>query len=276
MERKKELPIFSGRIPAREEMISRIQEFTLFSDTFMSVALEDLEACQYVLRILTGNYALELKTVKSQYRITQVASHDAQLDVLAEDVSGMLYALEIQQRDTVDHPRRVRFYEAAIDSAFLLKGQGYDELPEVWLFYIGAKDFQGSRVTSWDVEKRHSETHERYQDGLRTTYVNAEVDDQTEIARLMRYFKTADPEDMSAGALSARVSYLKKEKRGQDRMCEVTEWFWKQGYESGEQAGLQKKAKETAVNLASMGMTVEQIAQAVKTGTDTVYAWING
>lgn len=38
--------------------------------------------------------------------------------------------------------------------------------------------------------------------------VNAEVDDGSEIAKLMKYFKISDPYDMSQGALSKRVHYL--------------------------------------------------------------------
>ena len=46
------------------------------------------------------------------------------------------------------------------------------------------------------------------------TYVNAEIDDGSETARLMSYFKTADPEDMSQGELSNRVHFLKYEEGG--------------------------------------------------------------
>ena len=54
----------------------------------------------------------------------------------------------------------------------------------------------------------------QYDDGIHVTYVNAEVDDGTETARLMKYFKTTDPEDMSQGDLSSRVHFLKCEEGG--------------------------------------------------------------
>ena len=43
-----------------------------------------------------------------------------------------------------------------------------------------------------------------YVDGTNTIYVNAAVDDGSEVAKLMRYSKTADPDDMSQGELSRR------------------------------------------------------------------------
>ena len=37
---------------------------------------------------------------------------------------------------------------------------------------------------------------------------NSEIDDGSEVAKLMDYFKTADPEDMSQGDLSARIHLM--------------------------------------------------------------------
>ena len=45
----------------------------------------------------------------------------------------------------------------------------------------------------------------------------------------------------------------------------------KLGIEKGEL----KKAKETALSLAEMGLFVDKIAQAVKINVDTVQKWIN-
>ena len=62
--------------------------------------------------------------------ITKINSRTVRLDVLAEDSDGKLYQIEIQRQDTVDHPRRVRYYGALADSEFLAKGKEYYELPD--------------------------------------------------------------------------------------------------------------------------------------------------
>ncbi len=49
----------------------------------------------------------------------------------------------------------------------------------------------------------------------------------------MKYFLTADPEDMSQGALSERVRYLKKEEGGQRIMCEVMDRIREEGRKEG-------------------------------------------
>ena len=72
----------SNRIQAREQRVKRMRSLTLMSDTFMSVALNDIPACQYVLRTLTGIESLNVKEVRTQYRVSKTDSRDAILDVL--------------------------------------------------------------------------------------------------------------------------------------------------------------------------------------------------
>lgn len=220
-----------------DEMRKRIQEFDLFSNTFMSVALEDAGACQHVLRILTGDRELRLCNVKTQYTISKLTSKDACLDVLAEDTRCTLYGLEIQGQDSVDHPRRVRYYGALIDGECLQKGEEHKQLPELYLFYICRRDFLKSKAASERVEKIWADRMEPYDDGAHIVYINAQVDDHTPVAELMKYFRTADPNDMSQGALSKRVHFLKTEEEGQRIMCKVTDGIWKWGYEVGNEEG---------------------------------------
>ena len=87
----------------------------------MSVALNDIPACQHVIRIITGIQELVVKEVRSQHRISKITAHDAILDILAEDGQGQLVNLEIQRKDTIDHAKRTRFYAAMIDSECLEK-----------------------------------------------------------------------------------------------------------------------------------------------------------
>ena len=72
-----------------------------------------------------------------------------------------------------------------------------------------------------------------YDDGQHIIYVNAAVDDGSPKAALMRYFKTCAPDDMSQGALSRRVHYLKREKGGIEEMCEYSERIFNGGREEG-------------------------------------------
>ena len=269
-----------GRIEARERRVEQMRSLTLMSDIFMSVALNDIPACQYVLRILTGIESLKVKEVRTQYRISKIESRDAALDVLAEDESGKLYNLEIQQLDTVDHARRTRFYGSMIDSSYLEKGTTYADLPEVYIFYLSQTDIWRKKRTIYRVKKCFEDTEIPYDDGLHVVYVNAAIDDGSKIADMMQYFKTSDPNDRTHGELSKRVHYLKRAEGGFREMCEVSEKIFNEGIEEGfargQKEGREEEKRETAITLFKMGMSIEKIAEVVRASIKLVQEWVSG
>ena len=275
-------------IKERERRIAEARSLNLLSNTFMTVALEDKLACQHVLRIVTRIEDLVVREVRTQYRISKIASHDAVLDVLAEDGEKRIYNIEIQKSEAVDHARRTRFYGAMIDSEYLVKGKDYNQLPEVHILYISETDLWKAGKTMYEVEKRFKGTEITYEDGIHVTYVNAEIEDGTEVSQLMKYFKTTDPEDMSQGELSKRIHFLKCEEGGLKVMCEMSEkWIEEgreegraegraEGREEGRAEGEERKAKEIVFSLADRGMSAENIADIVKMNIAIVEQWLEG
>ena len=269
-----------SRITTREKLIEAGKEYNLLSDAFMSVALRDIPACQYVLRILTGIKNLKVREVRPQYRVSKIESHDAVLDVLAEDETGRLFDLEIQRADTLDHARRTRFYSSMIDSNYLEKGKTYSDLPEVYVIYVSETDLWKAGYTTYELEKKFRKSNVSYDDGQHVLYINAAVNDGSETAKLMDYFKTADPDDMEHGELSQRVHFLKCDEGGLSEMCEVTERIYKMGREDGRDEGRAEGREEekqaTARNLFKLGIPVETIAKAVEVNINLVKEWLAG
>ena len=267
-------------INIKDQLVEKARSFNLLSNVFMSVALNDIPACQHVLRIITGIPDLVVKEVRSQHRISKITSHDAILDILAEDGHGRLINLEIQRKDTIDHARRTRFYAAMIDSECLEKGKDYDQMPDVHIIYISEMDLWAAGKTVYKVEKKFKETEVPYDDGVYVTYVNAEVNDDSKVAKLMDYFKTADPEDMSQGDLSARIHFLKCEEGGYLEMCEVSEEIYKEGIIEGKKEGIiegkKEGKKETAFNMKSKGYPDATIADILDVGINVIQQWLYG
>ena len=277
IERKSEpraLNAAGGNLADRERMLKDLKQLTLLSDVFMSVVLSDLGACQHVVRILTGDHEIRLKSVRTQYVISKAVTRGARLDVLAEEQKSTLYHLEIENTDTMDHPRRTRFYGALTDSELLRKGAGYSALPDRRIFYISRTDIWKNGYTVYEEEKRFRQTGLLHEDGAHVTYVNATVDDGSRIAKLMRYFRTADPFDDSEGALSKRVRFLKTEEGGREIMCEIMEKIREEGRKEGRKSGFLESSRKTALNLNRMGMPEETIARAVEEDVTVVRQWL--
>ena len=205
----------------REERLAFARSMNLFSTPFMRVVFKDEKATRYVLRILTGKPDLQIQENLTEYRISKLDTKDAVLDVIAVDEKGVFYHIEIQLANSDDHIRRVRFYSAMVDSELLEKGTKYTDLPNTYIFYISMDDFMGLGEPIAQVESTIGKKKKTYEDEKHIFYVNAGVDDESEVARLMNFFKLADPNDSSHGELSDRVHLLKCEKEGEEPMCEV-------------------------------------------------------
>ena len=213
----------------REERIAFARSMNLFSTPFMREVFKDDGATQYVLRILTGKRDLKVVRNLTEYRISKLDTRDAVLDVIAVDEKGVQYHIEIQLADNDDHILRVRFYSAMVDSELLEKGTKYKDLPNTFIFYISMNDFMDLKKPIAKVRSYIGDDDRVYDDGKHIYFVNASVDDESEVARLMDYFKMADPNDASHGELSDRVHLLKCEKEGEDPMCEITQSFVDEG-----------------------------------------------
>lgn len=259
-----------GKVELREQILQAVKNFNLFSNVFMKVVFKDPLACQHVLRILSGRPELRVVAVRTEYEIAKIGSHDSRLDVLAEDQNGKLYNLELQRKDTLDHARRVRFYNAMVDSEMLEKGKDYDMLPDFIVYYISEMDIWKKNRTCYQLEKSLAMVDESYRDGISITYVNAEIDDKSEISELMKYFKTADPYDNSQGDLSKRVHFLKCEKEGIAIMCKVTDELIEIGKEMGEESC----AKRIVLRMAERGKTLSEILDNTGISLELAMNWM--
>ena len=267
----------------KDQLVEKARSFNLLSNVFMSVALKDIPACQHVIRMITGISDLVVKEVRSQHRISKITAHDAILDILAEDNCKRLVNIEIQRKDTIDHAKRTRFYTAMMDSECLGKGKEYDQMPDVHMIYISETDLWRAGKTLYKVEKKFKDTEIPYDDGIYVTYVNAEVDDGGDVAKLMDYFKTADPGDMSQGDLSARIHFLKCEEGGYSEMCEVSEKIYregiiegkKEGIIEGKKEGIIEGKKETAFNMKKKGYSDAAIAEILEVGINDIQQWLS-
>ena len=274
-----------SRIAHREFLLQGVEKLTLFHDTFMKVVLNDLEVCQYVIRILMDDPTIEIVDVRNQYRLARLTSKDSILDILAEDSRGRFYNLEIQRDTTPDHPRRTRLYGAMVDGEYLQKGEDYDAMPEVYVIYISRTDLWKTGDMENSVKKylEGKIKHKQYDDGQHVIYVNAAVDDGSKKAALLHYFKTADPDDMSQGSLSRRVRYLKREEGGLNEMCEYSQRIYnggkeeglaqgrREGISEGLQQGRREKEKEITekvLSLKEQGFDEEMIKKVLKMITE--------
>lgn len=227
-----------------------IPSMNMFRDLFAQAVLMDNASCEHVLRILTGNNTLKVKKNNIQHLISKLTSHNIIMDVLVEDANHKLYEIEIQKAaGNIAHEKRMLYYASSIINDYFFKGdQTYDSVPELHIFYISETDIWHRGKTYYPVLKHLGDLTTPYDDGLHMYYINAEVNDNSEIANLMQFFKTADANDNSQGSLSQRITTLKTKKEGLTFMDDLIKEFYDAGADKG-------KVETTLKNLKSLMAT---------------------
>lgn len=113
---------------------------------------------------------------------------------------------------------------------------------------------------------------------------DVEIQQDTELGRLMHDFHCKDAEQMNSEILARRVCELKETQEGVEFMCREMDAIYhegeirgeKRGRIEGHREGREEKAKEMAHSLAGMGMPAEQIAEAAKVSVNLVKEWLSG
>ena len=252
-----------------------IKNFTLMSDIFMRNVFKQRECLEYVLQVIMEKQDLKVieQIIQKDYKNLQGRS--AIMDCVARDSEGKQFDVEIQQDNEGASPKRARYHSGLMDMNTLNPGQDFDELPESYVIFITRDDILGYDFPIYHIDRHIKEADDSFQDEAHIIYVNSSKQEDTELGRLMHDLHCKNADEMHSPVLAKRVHELKDTQKGVELMCHEMEKIYSEGMESGEKRGELKKAKETALSLAEMGLPVEKIAKAVNHNVNEVQKWID-
>lgn len=197
-----------------EEQMALVQSLNVIDDIFFHKIAEDPEVCEEILQIILENPKLKVIQCQVQRFLRNNGAHSVILDALCELDDGSLANIEVQKADDDNHQKRVRFNESNIDTLFAEKGIKYEKLPDIYMVFISKFDIFGKGRTMYHVDRVIRETGDVVENGIYELYLNLAVDDGTEIAQLMQYFKTSVGTNEKFEKLCNRVEYFKHERKG--------------------------------------------------------------
>ena len=85
--------------------------------------------------------------------------------------------------------------------------------------------------------ERYIDKHEQFKDKLHIIYLNASMQDDTPLGKLMHDMLCNDPDDMYYEVLRKRVSYFKRQEGGKKIMCEALEELVNEAKNEGRKEG---------------------------------------
>ena len=106
-----------------------------------------------------------------------------------------------------------------------IAGLDYKELPDVYIIFISKFDIFCEKRTIYHIDRVIKETGTIVENGTHVIYVNIAVDDKSDIAELMQYFKKSVGQNPKFPKTCSRVDFFKKTKEGASIMCQVVEEY---------------------------------------------------
>lgn len=225
----------------------------------MSLCLNDCIPCtQVIINIILGRKDIHVKSVETQ-KFYQGFGRSLKIDVFAEDESGKLYNIEVQNSDDGTEPRRARFHGAVIDAHSLNPGQKFKELPEFYIIFITRNDVFGFGDMLYRIERYIEGRNERFDDGQHIIYVNCSADeDGSELWKLIHDMNCDDPDEMFIPEIADRTGYFINTEEGEMTMNAYLAEVMKKR----EEVIKRTQARDFALSLLDEGLgTLEQIAK---------------
>ena len=238
-----------------EEQKAVIARLNVIDDIFFQKMAEDPEVAEEILRIILEKPRLKVIRSQTQRFLRNVGAHSVVLDLLCEDEDHSLINCEVQKQDDDDHQRRVRFNRSNIDTLFAEKGIDYKELPDIYLIFISKFDTFGENLTIYHINRVIEETGTVVENGVHELYVNTAVNDQSDIAELMQYFKESVGEHRNFRKLCNRVKYFKEDQEGVQIMCQTVQEYADKYADD--------QLKRAATDLLRNGVSVDLIVKSI-------------
>ncbi len=243
-----------------EQQKNLVMQFTLFQDIFFSAVMKNKDAAEYVLRLCTGIPDLTIVSSDIQKSLRNLIGKSAVLDFVAQDSTGKVYNIEVQNTDDEEYfgPMRARYYQSLLDASLAPKGLSYDKLPEMYIIFITPfNPLKANGHHKVMYEKKSLLEDVPWDNKVHEIYLNAEETDESQLSEMLQYFRTADPADTRFGALSETVREQKGVKEEIADMCKAVEDYAKSYAKEREAI----KAAKFVNNLLAEGFALEKALQ---------------
>ena len=120
--------------------------------------------------------------------------------------SSSVYDIEMQSYPRHQIGRRMRYYQAAMDTDLLGKGENYDKLPESYIIFICTNDPCDLGLPRYDLERTCSQNADaRFECGAHWVILNSKAHGKTEDGGLRNLLQYVDSGIVASDALVERI-----------------------------------------------------------------------
>jgi hypothetical protein len=261
-----------------KEIEEIVENLTLFDDQFMTRVFDQNKPATKLLVSIILDKQVEIASVvgKDDLNNPVVKGRGVELDILAKDINGDYFNVEVQNVISKAPVQRARFYSAMVDVRMLNEGEDFKQIKDSYVIFICKKDMFKRRKAIYMIERKFLDNNELFKDGNHIIYVNGEYEGNDAIGKLIHDLKCKDYKDMYYPELKEGVKHFKV-KEGKEEMCESIENYAKQyaskerkeGELIGRQKGIAEGELKTYINLIKDNiLTIEEVADRLNMSVD--------
>lgn len=205
-----------------------VKELAPIDDIFFSKLAEDEGFCEEILQLALEMPDLKVVSCATQKSLRNIQGRSVVVDVLCETGEGQIINVEVQKENDDDHQKRVRYNGSNMDTALTEKGIKFADLPDVYVVYISRFDVFSDGKTIYHVDRVIRENGKVVYNGFHEIYINTQIDDGSDIADLMKIYKSVDVlNDERFPRTCNRIKSFKIGRR-QMNMCNAVEEYAKE------------------------------------------------
>ena len=221
------------------------------SDDFMFCKVMEYESiCKEFLEMLFTIKIEKITYLSSQNTVTtNSGAKTIRLDVLVKDDAGTSYNVEMQVGNEYNVAKRMRYYQAVLDVAFLDKGYSYKTLNDSFIIFICLFDPIGSNRAVYTFENICVEDKAiPLQDGTKKIILNANAFNTAgnkDLQGFLQYVKTGKVTTEYTGRIEQMIQTVKRNELAR-KEYHILPAALMDAFDEGEARGSRQKALETA------------------------------
>ena len=235
-------------------MTKCFEDLTIADDFMFCKVMQDEAICKEFLEMVLAGKIGKIACLSPQNTVAAgVEAKSVRLDLLIKDETGKFYDIEMQVSNEHNIPKRMRYYQAAIDIAFLDKGAHYKALNDCYIIFVCLFDAVGKGKPLYTFENICLEDKEtRLQDGTKKIIINAEAFNKAEDAELkgfLEYLKTGTANTEYTGRIETMIQAVKQNEQARQEYRFMSGFEMdarEEGRSEGFSDGSHQKALETA------------------------------
>ena len=179
----------------RTQMVKRFEDLTFTDDFMFCKVMQNPDLCKRLIEMILSDTIGKITYISIQHNInTYEQAKSIRFDVLVQTENGKFYDVEMQVSNEKNIPKRMRFYQAAIDISFLDKGNSYNNLNDSFIIFICTFDAIGKNKPVYTFENICLEDkNTSLQDGTKKVIINSEAFKDAkdkELKEFLEYLKT--------------------------------------------------------------------------------------